>query len=162
MIRLYAALALIAALSLCWRRYDSVVNERDTLRNDLAVSQQNYESEKALNKTERLNAQAANERALANQVKADEVTNKVNDLRKCIDAGTCGVRWAYQACPKLPSSDTYADQPAIVKADAGRRREFEQNYFNLLESIRLTRVDYEDMQNELKIRADPKYCQPTK
>jgi len=158
MIRLYASLALIAALSLCWWRYDSVVNERNELKNDLAASQQNLEDAKSVTEKERINVSAANDRAIASQVKQDEITNQVNDMRKCIDAGTCGVRWKYQACPRLPSDSAATSEPAIIEADAANRREFEQNYFTLLESIRLTRVDYESLQAELIARSDKDYC----
>lgn len=160
MIRLYASLALIAALYLCWWRYDSVVNERNELKNNLALSEQNLKDEKLVTKKERINATAANDRAIASQVKQDEITSQVNDMRKCIDAGTCGVRWKYQACPRLPGDSATTSEPTIVGADASNRREFEQNYFTLLESIRLTRQRFEDMQNEIKIRADPNYCNP--
>lgn len=148
---------IVLSLSLYWTV--SLVGKQSKKIDALQAS---LESAQSITETERLNAKAANERALANQVKADEVTNQVNVMRKCIDAGTCGVRWKYQACPQLPSDSTTASQSESTETDASHRREFEQNYFNLLESIRLTRVDYEDMQKELKIRADPKYCQPTK
>lgn len=156
----YAVIAL-AALAGAWH-YNNVIDELDKLAADNAIITKNLESQKAVIAAERSAAIEANSRATETQKKSQEVTDEVNNLRACIDAGTCGVRWKYQACPRVSGSDAAASRSAIDEADAARRREFEQNYFNLVESIRQTRVQVEALQEDVRVRSRPDYCSAKK
>ncbi len=158
MSRLYAGLAIVALIMFAAYKYQSAVNDRDKYQAALAVADANLSKQKQVTEKERSNAESANKRAIENEAKANEVTSQINVMRTCIDAGTCGVRIKYQSCPRMPSNSTDASRPQSNEADAGHRRLLEQDYFNLLEAIRLTKVRYEAQQRDIAVRSHPDYC----
>jgi hypothetical protein len=160
--KIYAAIAISVVLVFGWYRYDSLVSERDQLAANLKVTEDNLADKTAVLEKERSDALDASARAKQNQLKTEEVTDEVSKLRACIDAGTCGVRWKYQACPRMPSGDTATGGQSAIAEDAAARRNFESWYFDFLEQIRQTEVLVKALQEDVKIRSNPDYCKPPK
>lgn len=153
---LYAGLIVIAGL-VYWR-YDYVMSENKRLADALANEQLAHKQTVAVLSKERQNAAEAALRAQQFYQDVEKDNVELEKLRACVANNTCGVRIAKGACPKLPSTGTNAG--GAEAADAADRKQLEQDYFRLLESIKLTKSRYEWMQRELIARSDPGYCQP--
>lgn len=153
---LYAALALIVGL-VYWR-YDYVISKNEQLSVDLANEKQLHHTAVALLEKERQNATEAALRAQQFYSDVEKDNAELERLRACVANNTCGVRIAKGACPKLPS--TSADAGGTEAANAADRAKFEQDYFSLLESIKITKSRYEWLQRELIARSDTGYCRP--
>jgi hypothetical protein len=156
--KLYLYAGLIAAAGLVYWRYDYVMSENERLADDLHNEQEAHKQTAKVLSKERQNATEA--ALLAQQFYQDvEKDNaELEKLRACVANNTCGVRIAKGACPKLPSTGT--DAGGTEAADAADRKQLEQDYFRLFESIKLTKSRYEWMQRELISRSDPGYCKP--
>lgn len=156
--KLYLYAGLIAIAGLVYWRYDYVMSENKRLADALANEQLAHKQTVAVLSKERQNA--ADAALLAQQFYQDvEKDNaELEKLRACVANNTCGVRIAKGACPKLPSAGTNAG--GTEEADAADRKQLEQDYFRLIESIKLTKSRYEWMQRDLIARSDPGYCKP--
>lgn len=156
--KLYLYAGLIAVAGLVYWRYDYVMSKNEQLEIDLANEKLSHQQSVALLEKERQNATEAALRAQQFYQDVEKDNAELEKLRDCVANNTCGVRIAKGACPKLPNSN--ANAGGAEAADAADRRELEENYFRLLEEIKLTKSRYEWMQRELIARSDPKYCQP--
>lgn len=156
--KLYLYAGLIAVAGLVYWRYDYVMSENRRLADALANEQLAHKQTVAVLSKERQNATEAALRAQQFYQDVEKDNAELEKLRACVANNTCGVRIAKGACPKLPHSS--ANAGGAETTDATDRREFEENYFRLLEEIKLTKSRYEWMQRELITRSDPKYCRP--
>lgn len=153
---LYAGLLVIAGL-VYWR-YNYVMSKNEQLEIDLANEKISHQRSVVLLEKERQNAADAALRAQQFYQDVEKDNAELEKLRACVANNTCGVRIAKGACPKLPSAGTNAG--GTEAADAADRKQLEQDYFRLIESIKLTKSRYEWMQRELIARSHPQYCQP--
>ena len=154
--KLYMYAALAAILGLIYWRYDYVLTQNERLSVGLASERAAHQQSVALLERERQNAAEAALRAQQFYQDVEKDNAELEKLRACVANNTCGVRIAKGACPKLPSPG--ANAGGTEAADAADRRQLEQYYFRLIESIRLTKSRYEWMQRELIARSDPGYC----
>lgn len=158
MIRVYLALGAAALVLAAYIRYEYVTEQNDRLRVDLRSAELIIEQSRGLLIKERQNAaQAALSAQKAYEVKQNDKI-ELDRLRRCVADKSCGVRIVKGACPAMPSSNSNAG--GTEAADAADRRVFEQDYFNLLESIKETKMLYNWMQQENIARSHPDYCQP--
>jgi len=156
--KLYMYAGLIAIAGLVYWRYDYVMSENEQLEIDLANERLAHQQSVAVLTKERQNATEAALRAQQFYQDVEKDNAELEKLRACVANNTCGVRIAKGACPKLPSTGT--DAGGTEAADAADRERFKQDYFRLVESIKLTKSRYEWMQRELIARSDPGYCKP--
>lgn len=156
--KLYLYAGLIAIAGLVYWRYDYVMSENRRLGDDLANEKLAHQQAVAVLGKERQNATEAALRSKPFYQQVERNNAELERLRACVANNTCGVRIAKGACPKLPSAGT--DARGTEATDAADRAIFEQDWLNLLESIKLTKSRYEWMQRELIARSNPKYCQP--
>lgn len=156
--KLYLYAGLIAAAGLVYWRYDYVISENKRLADALDAEQKAHNQTEDVLTKERQNAAEAALRAQKFYQDVEKDNAELEKLRACVANNTCGVRIAKGACPKLPGAGTNAG--GAEAADAADRKQLEQDYFRLIESIKLTKSRYEWMQRELIARSDPGYCKP--
>lgn len=103
-------------------------------------------------------AQARESQTLTEK-KAIEYEAQAN--RDCIAAGNCGVRWKikYQTCPSLPNSAT--GQLGADELQERNRKDSELWIANLRESVRKDNLHIVSLQEDIVVRSDPKYCDPS-
>lgn len=149
-------LAPVVIVGLLWWRYDYVTTENERLKSDLSAANASLEQLQAIIAKERQNAAEAALRAQKFYEDKQNDQKELDDLRNCVANKSCGVRVVRGACPAMPSSTAAAG--GTEAADAADRRQFEQDYFNLLASIKETKRRYDWMQQELIARSAPDYC----
>ena len=149
-------LAPVVILGLCWWRYDYVTDENDTLKADLSAANSQLEQSQAIITKERQNAAEVALRAQKFYEDKQHDQAELDNLRKCVADKSCGVRVVKGACPIVSGSNS--NSGGAEAAYAADRKQFEQDYFNLLASIKETKRLYGWMQQELIARAKPDYC----
>lgn len=123
MIRLYAALGLLAAIAGAWMRYDYIANDR------LAVKQKLSQVEISL-KTERKNSEKIAALSADYFKKLNEEKAENEKREKCISDGSCVVTVRVRVpatCPAAAAQDAAGTQAAEAELDASARRA----YYNL-------------------------------
>lgn len=137
-------------------RYDYITTQNERIKADLSAATAELEQSQAIITKERKNATEAALRAQKFYEEKLHDKTELESLRACVADKSCGVRVVRGACPHVPGSTPNAG--GTEAADAADRRQFEQDYFALLESIKETRRLYNWMQRELISRSAPDYC----
>lgn len=158
MISKYLAGGAVIAIVVLGLSLKIAMGEAKEAKRDLANEKLARQQAVAVLEKERQNAADAALRAQQFYQDVEKDNVELEKLRACVANNTCGVRIAKGACPKLPSAGTNAG--GTEAADAADRAEFKENYFRLLESIRLAESRYQWCQRELIARSDPGYCKP--
>lgn len=151
-------LAPVAIVGLLWWRYDYVTDQNAKLKADLSAANEIIVQSEALVAKERQNAAEVALRAQKFYEDKQNDQTELDSLRACVADKSCGVRVVKGACPVLPRAST--DAGGAEANDAADRRQFEQDYFRLVGSIKETKRLYNWMQQELIARAKPDACQP--
>lgn len=151
-------LAPVVLIGLLWWRYDYITTQNERLQSDLSAANEQLEQSQAIVIKERQNAAEVALRAQKFYEDKQHDQTELDNLRKCVANQSCGVRVVRGACPAMPSSNTASG--GTEAADAADRRQFEQDYFSLVESIKETKRRYEWLQSELIARSSPEYCSP--
>ena len=152
-IKYLAPVVLIAAA--LWR-YDYVTTQNVKLKADLSAANAQLEQSQAIISKDRQNAAEVALRAQKFYEDKQHDQTELDSLRACVADKSCGVRVVKSACPVVPR--TNSNTGGTEAADAADRRQFEQDYFNLLASIKETKRLYDWMQQELIARSAPDYC----
>jgi hypothetical protein len=158
MISKYLAGGALLAIVVLGLSLKIAMGEVKEAKRDLADEKLAHQHIVAVMDKERQNAAQAALRSQQFYQDVEKDNAELQKLRDCVANSTCGVRIAKGACPKLPSAG--ANAGGTEAADAADRERFEQDYFSLIESIKLTKSRYEWMQRELIARSDPEYCKP--
>ena len=147
----------VLILAALWR-YDYVATQNVKLKADLSAANAHLEQSQAIIAKERQNAAEVALRAQKFYEDKQHDQTELDGLRKCVADKSCGVRVVKGACPVLPSSSS--NTGGVEATYAANRKQFEQDYFDLLASIKETKRRYDWMQQELIGRAKPDACQP--
>lgn len=156
-IKLYLAAGAAVLVAAAYWRYDYVMDRNADLKSDLAAAKSSLEQSQAIITKERQNAAEVALRAQKFYEDKQHDQAELDNLRKCVSDKSCGVRVVKGACPVL--SGTNSNAGGTEATDAADRRQFEQDYFSLLASIKETKRRYDWMQQELIARSKPDYCQ---
>lgn len=159
-IKAYLAAGVIAILGLMYWRYDYVTTQNAKLKSDLSAASAQLEQSQAIINKERQNAAEVALRAQKFYEDKQHDQTELDNLRKCVADKSCGVRVVKGACPTMPRPNSTAG--GAETTDAADRRQFEQDYISLVESIKETKSRYNWMQQELITRSHPDYCSPSK
>lgn len=151
-------LAPAVVVGLLWWRYDYVTTENERLKSDLSATTADLEQSQAIIDKERQNAAEVALRAQKFYEDKQHDQTELDSLRACVADKSCGVRVVRGACPAVPGANSNAG--GAEADDAADRRQFEQDYFRLVESIKETKRRYGWMQKELIARSAPNYCSP--
>ena len=149
----------ILSLSLCAALYGLYwqVQASGELRAEIRQQRAEIGQQSALIEKERAELKKANDRANKSFEEKQNDKAELDRLRSCVANKSCGVRVVKGACP-MPSAATATE--GADAAYASDRRQFEQDYLNLIESQKEARRLYNWMQSELIARSSPDYCQP--
>ena len=153
-------LAPVVIVGLLWWRYDYVTTQNVKLKADLSAANELVKQSADLIAKERQNAAEVALRAQKFYEDKQHDQTELDSLRKCVADKSCGVRVVKGACPIVSGANSNAG--GAEAADAADRRQFEQDYFSLIESIKETKRRYDWMQQELIARSAPDYCDPLK
>lgn len=154
--KLYLATGAAVLVAAAYWRYDYVVTQNAKLKDGLEATIGFLEDAQAIITKERQNsAKSAASAKKAYEDKQHDQT-ELDNLRKCVADKSCGVRVVKGACPVLPGTNSTAG--GAEATDAADRRQFEQDYFSLVASIKETKRRYDWMQQELIARSHPDYC----
>lgn len=155
-VKFYLAAVAAVLIAAAYWRYDCVMDRNADLETDLAEAKSSLEQSQAIITKERQNAAEVALRAQKFYEAKQHDQTELDNLRKCVADKSCGVRVVRGACPAMPSSASASGgTEATYAAD---RRQFEQDYFSLVASIKETKRLYEWMQQELIARSKPDYC----
>lgn len=136
--------------------YQHLIKSNTKLESALELKQIELEQSQAIIDKERQNAAELALRAQKFYEDKQHDQTELDNLRKCVADKSCGVRVVKGACPVL--SGTNSTTGGAEAADAADRKQFEQDYFSLVESIKETKRRYDWMQSELIARSHPDYC----
>lgn len=136
--------------------YQHLIKSNTKLESALELKQDELEQSQAIITKERQNAAEVTLRAQKFYEDKQHDQTELDSLRKCVADKSCGVRVAKGACPVLSGANSNAG--GTEAADAADRRQFEQDYFSLVASIKETKRRYDWMQAELIARSHPDYC----
>jgi len=145
----------VLILAALWR-YDYVTTQNVKLKADLSAANAQLEQSQAIITKERQNAAELALRAQKFYEDKQHDQTELDSLRACVADKSCGVRVVKGACPSMPRASS--NTGGAEAADAADRKQFEQDYFDLLASIKETERRYEWMQAELIARSAPDYC----
>lgn len=155
-VKFYIAAGVVALLALAYWRYDYVTDQNTKLKADLSDTKARLEQSESILIKERQNAA---EVALRAQKFYEDKANddkELDSLRTCVANKSCGVRVVKGACLAMPSSTSATG--GTEATDAADRKQFEQDYFSLVASIKETERRFNWMQQELIARSSPDYC----
>lgn len=138
--------------------YQHLIKSNTKLESALELKQIELEQSQAIIAKERQNAAEVALRAQKFYEDKQHDQTELDNLRKCVSDKSCGVRVVKGACPVLSGYDSTTG--GAEAANAADRRQFEQDYFSLVASIKETKRRYEWMQAELIARSHPDYCKP--
>lgn len=155
--KLYLAAGAAVLVAAAYWRYDYVMGRNANLETDLAAAKSSLEQSQAVITKERQNAAEVALRAQKFYEDKQHDQTELDNLRKCVADKSCGVRVVKGACPVL--SGASSNTGGTEAADAADRRQFEQDYFSLVASIKETKRRYDWMQQELIARSKQDYCQ---
>lgn len=149
-------LAPVVIVGLLWWRYDYVTTQNVKLKADLSAANELVKQSADLIAKERQNAAEVALRAQKFYEDKQHDQTELDSLRKCVADKSCGVRVVKGACPIVSGANS--NTGGTEAADAADRKQFEQDYFNLLASVKETERLYNWMQKELIARSAPDYC----
>lgn len=158
--KIYGAVAIFALIGILWWRYDYVVSDRDAQKLAKETAESSLKELTSTREKERAQLVEAQARESQTLMEKKAIEDEAQANRDCIAAGNCGVRWKikYQTCPSLPNSAT--GELGADELQERNRKDFELWIASLQESVRKDNLYIVKLQNDIRVRSDPKYCQP--
>lgn len=154
--KFYLAAGAAVLVAAAYLRYDYVNDQNAKLKADLSAVKEQLDQSQAIITKERKNAAEVALRAQKFYEDKQHDQTELDNLRKCVADKSCGVRVVKGACPVVSGANSTAG--GAEATDAADRRQFEQDYISLVDSIKETRRLYEWMQAEAIAREHPDYC----
>lgn len=133
---------------------------RDKYKASSELHEAEAKSANAIIYTERKAAADANERAKQTQIEKKVIEDEAQANKNCIANKSCGVRFVFKSavCNTVPTpAASGSNIDGGSSQDVG---DFAQWYIALEAAIKENLLQIKKLQEDLKVRSDPAYCQP--
>ena len=133
----------------------------DTLKTANKELVSKVEASESARKKEQQDAIDANNRAKQTQIEKQVIEDEAQKNRICIANGTCGVRIMFKPAICADVHETTTSGSSNNGAAGQDLRDFAEWDNNLEAAIKDNLLQISKLQEDVKVRSNPNYCQPT-
>ena len=133
----------------------------DTLKTANKELVSKVEASESARKKEQQDAIDANNRAKQTQIEKQVIEDEAQKNRDCIANSTCGVKFVYQHAACSPVHNAGAGGSSVDGAAGQDLRDFASWVNNLEAAIKDNLLQISKLQEDVKVRSNTNYCQPT-